>query len=626
MTGHKKWLAVLSGAFALWMIGGCSLKNVENLQETGKILSETVEDISETSETDDGYISGDYDKEDMDAVWSESTSTMIQCDGKSVSITGNGATADGTTVKITEAGDYVFSGSLEEGQIQIDADKEDMVHIILNGLTASSSSGAVIEGIQNEKMILTLAEGTTNTLSDASDYGFEEGDEGEPNACIFSKDDISVNGSGTLIVNGSYQDGIRSKDDLKVVSGTLKVTAVRHGLKGKDSVSVREGSLTIQAGEDGIKADNDTDEGKGFVVLDGGTFAVTAGQDGIQAETILQVNGGSGSISTGGGSVDTLYEARGLKAGKALYLKGGTFVIDSSDDSIHSNGDVEIIGGDYEMASGDDGIHADNQLLVLGGNLRILKSYEGMEGLNVTIQDGDIQVTASDDGINSAGGSDTRMAGRPGQNGFAEGSDASIRISGGEILVKASGDGIDSNGDFYMEGGRVTVEGPEDSGNGALDYDGTAEIIGGTFIGTGMTGMAQGFSDTSSQYSAMVGFSKTLAAGNSVTVTDSSGKEIFTVTPEKSFNCIQFSTPELISGETYKVSCSDGTTEEISMDSVSVSNPSMTDGRTPSGRQMPGGSAPDGQQIPEGSAPDGQQMPSGQEKPGFDRKQDIQYN
>ena len=195
MTGHKKWLAVLSGAFALWMIGGCSLKNVENLQETGKILSETVEDISETSETDDGYISGDYDKEDLDAVWSESTSTMIQCDGKSISITGNGATADGTTVKITEAGDYVFSGSLEEGQIQIDADKEDMVHIILNGLTASSSSGAVIEGIQNEKMILTLAEGTTNTLSDASDYGLEEGDEGEPNACIFSKDDISVNGS-----------------------------------------------------------------------------------------------------------------------------------------------------------------------------------------------------------------------------------------------------------------------------------------------------------------------------------------------------------------------------------------------------------------------------------------------
>lgn len=167
----------------------------------------------------------------------------------------------------------MFSGTMDDGQIQVDAGKEDVVHIVLNGLTASSGTGSVIYGVQSKKIVITLAKGQENTLSDAETYIYEDTSSDEPNACIFSKDDLTVNGKGTLNVNGNYQDGIRSKDDLKIVGGALNITAKQHGLKGKDSVSVKDGELTVNAGGDGIKANNDTDSGKGYVLLDGGNLS-----------------------------------------------------------------------------------------------------------------------------------------------------------------------------------------------------------------------------------------------------------------------------------------------------------------------------------------------------------------
>ena len=259
-----------------------------------------------------------------------------------------------------------------------------------------------------------------------------------------------------------------------------------------------------------------------------------------------------------------------MKGGTGIYLNGGDFTIDSSDDSIHCNGNVTINDGTYIMDSGDDGVHADQELIVNGGVIQINKSYEGLEGLTVDIRAGDIDVVSMDDGINSAGGSDTLMSGRPGQNSFASGDDCWIRISGGDIYVKASGDGIDSNGNLYMDGGMLVVEGPEDSANGTLDYEGTAEITGGTFVGTGSSGMAMAFSDSSTQCSVNVVADTMLPSGTMVTLTDSSGKEILSVSPTKSFNCIQISSSLLVSGETYTVTYGDGESKEIMLDSVSV--------------------------------------------------------
>ena len=674
MKGSKYMACIFAGSFLVSVLGGCGSNTGVSPTETTVVMSENGTETAQESENEKeeaGPLTGDYDAEDLEESWSEGKDSIIKCNGASAEISGDGIQADGNILKITRAGTYVFSGTMDDGQIQVDAGKEDVVHIVLNGLTASSETGSVIYGVQSKKIVITLAKGQENTLSDAETYIYEDTSSDEPNACIFSKDDLTVNGKGTLSVNGNYQDGIRSKDDLKIVGGNLDITAKQHGLKGKDSVSIKDGELTVNAGGDGIKANNDTDSEKGYVLLDGGTYRITAAQDGIQAETILQINGGSGSISSGGGSANASYDAngqfreewgrwgghqnqppqmngamppegempeegqmppegempeegqmppegempkeeqmppegempkgeqmppeggapeagttetagaasddssdsaKGLKAGNTIYLNGGEFTIDSSDDSIHCNGDITIIDGAYTMTSGDDGIHADNALVINGGDIRVNKSYEGLEGLTVEIRGGNIEVTSEDDGINSAGGSDTQSDGRPGQNSFASGNDCWIRISDGDIYVKAAGDGIDSNGNLYMDGGMLVVEGPEDSANGTLDYEGTAEITGGTFVGTGNSGMAMAFSDTSAQCSINAVTDTMLPSGTMVTLKDSSGKEILSVSPTKSFNCIQISSPTLVSGEIYTLVYGDDVSMEIPLDGVSVWN------------------------------------------------------
>ncbi len=676
MKGSKYLVSLLAGSLSLSLLGGCAFQNSDTLTETTVVMSESVEDAEQSSENETvetGPLTGNYDADDLDESWSEGKAAIIKCNGESSEISGNGIQADGNVLKITQAGTYVFSGNMSDGQIQVDADKDDVVHIVLGGLTAGSSSSSVIYGIQSKKIVITLAKGQENVLSDASSYVYENASDDEPNACIFSKDDVSINGEGILNIYGNYEDGIRSKDDLKIINGTLNINAQQHGLKGKDSVTIKNGDVTITAGGDGIKSNNDTDADKGYVLLDGGTYRITAAQDGIQAETVLQINGGSGSIVCGGGSANASYDengqirenwgqwggkmgeqpkiggqeppdgaeaeagqtppdgeisgagqtppdgemsgggqeppdgempgggqiptdggmpeesqisvkdsgvgaedgessdsAKGLKGGTGIYLNGGEFTIDSSDDSIHCNGNVTINDGTYIMDSGDDGVHANQELVVNGGVIQINKSYEGLEGLTVDIRAGDIDVVSMDDGINSAGGSDTLMSGRPGQNSFASGDDCWIRISGGDIYVKASGDGIDSNGNLYMDGGMLVVEGPEDSANGTLDYEGTAEITGGTFVGTGNSGMAMAFSDSSTQCSVNVVADTMLPSGTMVTLTDGSGKEILSVSPTKSFNCIQISSSLLVSGETYTVTYGDGESKEIMLDSVSV--------------------------------------------------------
>lgn len=609
-----KYIAgLMAGSLSLSLLGGCSSQNSGTLTETTVIMSETVEETGQDSgdeTTEIGLLNGNYDDDDLNESWSGEKASMIKCNGASSEISGDGIQADGNILKITQAGTFVFSGTMDDGQIQVDADKEAVVHIVLNGLTASSSSSSVIYGIQSKKIVITLAQGQENTLSDAASYVYEGGAEDEPNACIFSKDDLSINGKGTLNINGNYQDGLRSKDNLKIINGVINVAARQNGVKGKDSVSIKDGDLTIDAGGDGIKSNNDTETDKGYVLLDGGKYRITAAQDGIQAETILEINGGSGSIMSGGGSSNASYDesgqpreawgqwggrtddktqmsaepsesAKGLKAGTAMYLNGGDFTIDSSDDSIHSNGNITINDGAFVMESGDDGVHADNEIVINGGVVQVNKSYEGLEGLTVDIRGGDIDIAAVDDGINSAGGSDTMMSGRPGEGSFASGSDCWIRISGGDIYVKASGDGLDSNGNLYMDGGMVVVEGPEDSANGTLDYEGRAEITGGTFVGTGSGGMAMAFSDSSSQYSLNVISDEVISAGMFVTLSDSSGKEILSVSPTKSFECIQISSPLLVSGETYLITYGEDTSMEVTLDSISTwsGKASMGDGK-----------------------------------------------
>jgi len=516
-----------------------------------------------------------YEANDNYTDFQADSSNLIQLNGKKVSIQGAGAEAKEGTVTIKAAGTYVVSGSLEDGQIVVDvADKGD-VRLVLNGVNIQSSDSSSIYIKQAGKTIISLPEGTENIISDGATYAKIDASAGEPSAAIFSSDDLTLNGTGKLVVRGNYNNGIQSKDDLKIMGGTYEVHAVDDGIIGRDLVAVKDGTFTVEAGGDGIKTTYDTDTEKGYVALEAGAYTITSGSDGIQASQSVLIDGGTFTVISGGGSkngevkveetrrgpgemqpsesttqsneTDTT-SAKGLKAAGNLIVNNGTFQIDSADDSVHSNHHITINGGQFAIASGDDGVHADSAITVAGGKIDITKSYEGIESTNITIANGEIHVTASDDGINIGGGNDgSAINGRPGQNQFAssESSNNKLTITGGHVTVDSKGDGLDSNGSISMSGGTVIVYGPTSNGNGALDYDRTFDLSGGLLIAAGSAGMAQGPSEQSAQNAIVMTYPETQTAGTLVHLEDSTGKTIATFAPTKDYQTFVFSSPEL---------------------------------------------------------------------------------
>jgi hypothetical protein len=537
-----------------------------------------------------------YDDSDLDDTWSNSTASFITLADGSVRFDGTGASVNGSKVTITAAGTYVISGTVTDGQIVVDLEEKGLVKLVLNGADLTCLSSAPIYIKNASKAVITLAEGTQNHVTDGDSYVLEE-DSDEPNAAIFSKEDLTINGSGALLVTANYNHGIVGKDDLKIVSGTITIAAVNDGLKGRDCIGVRDGVITVNAGGDGLQANNDEDPGKGYVDIQGGTLDLTAGEDGIQAETTLLVAAGDLTLTTGGGSANSSGDAnsdwgdwgqdrqggwpgdttattdgadadsatdgttaaasttaKGLKVAGALFIEGGIISIDSSDDSLHSNNSIHIDGGTVTLTSGDDGIHADTTLEIDGGELTVTKSYEGIESAVITINNGTLHITASDDGINVAGGVDaSSISGRRGAGAFTPNENNRLNINGGYVMVDAAGDGIDCNGRMFMTAGTVLINGPTQSMNGALDYLGEFTISGGYLVAAGSTGMAQAPSDSSTQYSVMVNFGSAQPAGTLVHIQDESGADILTFAPAKQYQSVVFSSADIREGATYTV-------------------------------------------------------------------------
>lgn len=548
-----------------------------------------------------------YSDRDQDPSYDKSSATTVKLADDSITVDGRGASSKGSVLTIDTEGTYILSGALSDGQIVIDTPDDKKVQLVLAGVTLASSDSAPLLVKESDKVFITLAEGSINTLTGPSSYS-DAAEEDNIDGVIFSKGDMCINGSGSLTINASTNHGIVSKDDLIITGGKIKVTAAGDGIQGKDCVKIKDGSITIDSDNDGIRSSNSEDEYRGFISVDGGTLTIDAGYDGLQAETLLRVAGGTFDITTGGGSryastqsdwgdswggnmggpgghgdimggpggqmnnmqndssedssEDTV-SAKGLKTGLTLLICGGKLDIDSSDDAVHSNGDIDIEAGSVLISSGDDGVHADSDLCIKDGTIKISKSYEGLEGNTITIDSGDITLTASDDGLNAAGGSDSSSMDRPGANEFEADESAFITVNGGKLDITASGDGIDSNGSLDITSGFTTVTCPTSGDTAVLDYASEGNITGGTFIGTGAVQMAMTFSSSDQGVVAINVGNQT--SGSTITLKDSSGNTILTHKPGKDFALAILSSPDIVSGETYTISVG-STADEITAD------------------------------------------------------------
>lgn len=568
------------------------------LDETEAENDEEQEEVTETdfSGTDEDMFSN----RDFKSEYDESESIRITLSNNTATSDSDKVLISGSTITIIDEGTYILSGELEDGMIIVDAEDTDKLQIVLEGVSINSESSAPIYILGGDKVFITLASETKNYLSNGGN--FEAIDENNIDGAVFSKQDLTFNGAGSLTIDSPSGHGIVCKDDLVFTEGSFSITASGHGLDVNDSVRTAGGSINIVSGKDGIHVDNSDDATLGYVYISGGDFDISSEGDGISAVAYIQITDGDFNIITGGGSVngekessdswgnymgdgghhgggypggpgmgdgphmhdmeaeeesdDSSTSIKGIKVSGSLMIEGGSFSIDSADDAIHSNLSITIKGGVFDISTGDDGFHADETLDIQGGDINISESYEGLEALNVNISSGNISLISSDDGINAAGGTDNSGLGGPRQGDmFGGSSNGSVKISGGSIYINASGDGIDANGYIEITDGYIVVCGPTVGDTATLDYDTTATISGGTFIGTGASGMAQTFSESEQGvYAVSVG---NVSAGTNIVLEDMEGNTILEYTPELDFSVVILSSPDINKAETYKITVGD---------------------------------------------------------------------
>ena len=551
---------------------------------------------------------------DQNGSWDTTGAAAITLTGDGASISGNGAYVYDGNVVIAEAGRYVLSGSLEDGSIIVDAHDSSKVWILLDGVEINCSC---IQVDQADKVFLTLAEGSENTLISGSAYSDTALSDGTDGA-IFAHDDLTINGSGSLTVTAQYSHGISANDDLVITGGTITISAADDAIHVNDSIRIKDAAITVTAGDDGLLTSNEVENGY-------------------------------------------------------LYIESGTLDVTASGDGIHTTGDITVAGGETNISAGDDGIHSDASVFVQSGTILISDCYEGIEALIIDVSGGDVSINCEDDGFNANGGSGD-MFGGGGQMGgghndgtsghggmhgsgtdegttgemptppdrsgesmsggmptgqeteTASGSGQSsadtedvetyISISGGNIRivneVGQDADGLDSNGDIKISGGTIYISLLGTGSNCAVDYasesGGVAEITGGTIIACGASSMAESFDSTSTQASILYNMSSIAAAGTTLTVTDADGSVLLSWEVPCSFSSALISCPEMKIGGTYTVSAGE-TSEEITLESVSTTY-GDAQGGMPGGDMgqggMPGGDMGHSGMPGGGMRPDGQ--------------------
>lgn len=571
--------------------------------ETADAVTESQTEAAEASNIDGILDSSDmFTNRDKEIGYDEESAIAINLSDGVSTADSDSVVIDGDTITITEEGTYILSGSLTNGQIVVEAENA-KVQLVLDNADISCETSAAIYVKDADKVFITTADGSTNTVCTSGE--FEAIDDNNIDAAIFSKSDLTLNGAGSLEVTCPNGHGILSKDDLAITSGEYVVDAGKHALSGKDSVRIAGGIFDLTAGRDGIHSEN-TDEGeKGFVYIENGSFTITSDGDGIDASYVVEIVDGSFDITAGGGyengevhtdndmmggfgnmggqmpdgSTGERNAPSGIKADGALQILGGDYNINSADDAFHTNSTLEIRDGNMEIATGDDGMHADDALVISDGDINITESYEGIEGLTITIDGGNISIVSSDDGLNAAGGADSSGFGGMGTDMFASNDDIWIEINGGYLYVLAGGDGVDSNGNLTINGGEVYIDGPSDGGNSAIDYgdNAAAYINGGTVVAVGSSDMVEAFDDSSEQAVMSVSVSAG-SAGDEIKLLDSDGSELISFTAAKTYDAVIITTADMAQGETYTLVTGDDETT-VEMTSSVYSNISRQQGQ-----------------------------------------------
>lgn len=623
---------------SILVLTGCAGKDSGDSKSDAASTSveNTAEEIStELKNKDTNY---EYDEESVTKI--NLAGDTATCDDDSVSIETN-------KVTITKEGDYLLSGEFT-GSIVVNATKEEDVRLILKNADITGDTNAAIYCSQADKLIVTLDKDSKNSLSDAKDFVYTDTTNEEPDATLFSKADLSINGLGELQVTANYNNGIGTKDDLIITTGTISVTAANHAIRGRDSVTITDGTFTLNSGADGIQSNNDEDEAKGLISIEGGTFNITAGNDGIQAETNLSISGGEFEIKTASGhestDIDTEESYKGIKANGNVFVSNGTFTIDSADDSIHSNGDIKLEGGEFTLSSGDDGVHADGDMIVEPVSIDIITCYEGLESKTMTIKGGDISIYATDDGINISGGSNDTGEGKFGPDSFggaaptegskpeegtepteggkpeegtepasggSQTSDQWLKVTGGNISVVSDSDSIDINGSATIEGGNLVLTGPSNSIETVIDYDqGSFVVNGGSIIATsGYSNMFQSIDESGAQTAIQIIYDQVQAKDSQVVVKDSSGNEVINYTPVRDFQALLLCNDELSVGEEYTITTGDADFKVTLSDTVTFVSDSGEAVTINNNMQGGGGGGRGGMnsgEMPDGEAPSGE--------------------
>lgn len=544
---------------------GMSLKTV-SLGDSFSQTEDTSSDESQTTNIIDITLNND----------------AILCDSSNVSI-------DGSTLTITSGGSYSISGTLKDGQIVVDCSDSDKVNIILNGVDVSCSSTSPIYINNADKTIITLADSSDNTITDSRNAKTDDDtDKDISGSAIYSKDDLTINGNGNLTVTGNYNNGIVCKNDLKLSGGNITVKALNNGIKGSDSVTIKNDvAIDISCDGDGIKTDYDTtsNKDKGYIHIESGNITIKSIGDCLKADTYITIDNGTFDLTSNGGYTngtshnndmggmtppsdfnpnqdnqnssdtssdsETTLKSKNISADGDITINSGTFNLNASNDCIHSNSNIIINDGTFTINAGSKGIHSDYDCTINSGNIEVQNSYEGIEGTNIYVNDGTINITSSDDGFNACDNTETAT----GSNGFNVSSNAYLEFNGGYTYVNASGDGLDSNGDIKFNGGVVVVEGPTISANGPLDCGDDNNIItidGGTLIAGGAIGMFE-IPDSTSTQNTIYSVSTSAKAGDTIVLADENNNVISAIKTSKDMSGVIFSSKDIETGKTYHI-------------------------------------------------------------------------